>query len=110
MSWDRERALRLGRARTRNGRDVFILREAILNVRSKETETESINILIGAVVLDKRPYRKNTILKTELHYWEGGGLGHHGGDDLVDYPDQEISKREVRRRKIYEEYQKRLNS
>ena len=78
MPWNRQRALRLGKARTRDGRDVINLQEATLDGRQ---------VLIGVIIQKKRPYPDHRCLKTEHAYWERGGLGFHGGDDLLDAPD-----------------------
>jgi hypothetical protein len=76
MNWNRENALKNQKARTRDGRDVFNIREALLDGRS---------VLIGDVATIKRDsYKKVRIIPIESHYWEDGGLGRHSGDDLID--------------------------
>jgi hypothetical protein len=72
--WDMVEALKTKRVRTRDGRDVFNFKKAIMNGET---------VLIGDVAIKKPPYPNNTIINYESHYWSGGGLGHHGGDDLV---------------------------
>jgi hypothetical protein len=75
-SWNREKSLKIGRAQTRDGRDVINLREAVLDGR---------DVLVGDVATTKRKHYKNdqVVVHVESAYWEAGGLGKHGGDDLV---------------------------
>jgi hypothetical protein len=74
MSWDRKHSLATGQAKTRDGRLVVRLREATLDGRP---------VLIGDVTVTKPPFKTGKELKTEHHYWEIGGLGINGDDDLV---------------------------
>jgi hypothetical protein len=74
MSWDRKYSLETGQAKTRDGRLVVRLREATLDDRP---------ILVGDVTVTKPPFKSEHELKTEHHYWEIGGLGINGDDDLV---------------------------
>jgi len=62
-------------AKTRDGRDVFNVRRAIL---------DGDRVLIGEVAIDRPPYKPGKIIKTESMYWGAGGLGRHGGDDLME--------------------------
>jgi hypothetical protein len=75
-SWDMALALREKRAVTRDGRQVYFLKVSILDGRE---------VLTGKVAEKKGPPVKNTILKTENMWWFNGGLGAHGGDDLMNY-------------------------
>lgn len=75
--WIESKVLQAGKCYTRDGRIVFDLKRAILDDRE---------ILIGKVTIGKPPFAKKGIVKTERHYWERGGLGTHGGDDLVLQP------------------------
>lgn len=72
--WDRTKALQKKAAWTRDGRIVTQLREATLDGRT---------VLIGVITTTKGPWKHGTILQIESAYWERGGLGLHGGDDLV---------------------------
>jgi hypothetical protein len=74
MSWDRKHSLETGQAKTRDGRLVVRLKEAILDGRV---------VLIGDVTVNKPPFKSGKELKTEHHYWEISGLGINGDDDLV---------------------------
>jgi hypothetical protein len=73
-SWDRKHSLATGQAKTRDGRLVVRLKEAVLDGRV---------VLIGDVTVNKAPFKKMAQLKTEKHYWEISGLGSNGDDDLV---------------------------
>ena len=74
-AWDQDRALKTKRAITRDGRDVFDLH--IVEIDGKEA-------LAGMVALVRPPYKREQIIKTEWHiWWSLGGLGGHGGDDLM---------------------------
>lgn len=75
MSWNRQKALLTREAKTRDGRAVVGLREAVLDGRE---------VLIGCVSIEKPPFKKNKLIKIESSYWESGGLGLNGDDDLVD--------------------------
>ena len=75
MSWNRQKALESGQAKTRDGRVVFGLKEAVLDAKE---------VLIGCVSVEKPPFKKNKLIKVESSYWESGGLGLNGDDDLVD--------------------------
>ncbi len=72
-AWNRDAAIKSGRANTRDGRTVVGLREAELDGRP---------VLVGQVLAG----RKGPLLCLENAWWEAGGLGLHGGDDLVDAP------------------------
>lgn len=74
MSWDRKHSLETGQAKTRDGRLVVRLKEAVLDGQV---------VLIGDVTVDKAPFKKTVQLKTEKHYWRSSGLGINGDDDLV---------------------------
>lgn len=75
MSWNRQKAILTGNAKTRDGRVVVGLKEAVLDGKK---------VLIGHVSVEKPPFKKNKLIKIESSYWESGGLGIHGDDDLVD--------------------------
>ena len=75
MGWNREAALEKRQANTRDGRAVLDLREATLDGQT---------VLVGFVTDEKRPFKRGHIIKGEHHWWGAGGLGCHGGDDLVD--------------------------
>ena len=91
MTWNRKLALKKGKAVTRDGRNVFFLKEAVL-----DGET----VLIGDIEVNRVKHKDSgweTItlesaywegggwetITLESAYWEAGGLGRHGGDDLV---------------------------
>ena len=74
MSWDRAKALREGKAKTRDGRHVVDLREAVLDGKA---------VLGGRITASKPPWKRGRIIPVESAYWEAGGLGLHGGDDLI---------------------------
>jgi len=76
MGWNRKAAIKSQRAKTRDGRYVLNLRESELN---------GIPVLTGIICHTKQPWKKGQVLVGENAYWESGGLGTHGGDDLVDY-------------------------
>jgi hypothetical protein len=82
MSWNRKQALAKGRCKTRDGRIVLGLHEATLHDETHIVKNKP--VLIGDVVDPRRERPKGTILLSEAHIWPPGGLGHHGGDDLVD--------------------------
>lgn len=72
MRWNREMALRAGQAMTRDGRLVVCLKEATLDGRE---------VLTGLVVRPEDAGKR--MPRLERMVWEAGGLGQHGGDDLV---------------------------
>lgn len=81
--WDYGKALASKRARTRDGRDVFDLREAVLDGE---------RVLIGAMATIKvRQYKKDSGIPIESVYWPLAGWGRHGGDDLVNLPERRKS-------------------
>jgi hypothetical protein len=75
--WDRQKALANHRAMTRDGREVFSLAAAILDGKT---------VLVGKVATRNQPYPDGQIVRIEAHYWSDGGLGLHGGDDLMSHP------------------------
>jgi len=81
MSWNRKQALAKGRCKTRDGRIVLGLHEATLHDETNMVKNRS--VLIGDVV-DPQKKQGTIMLFSEAHIWPPGGLGHHGGDDLVD--------------------------
>lgn len=78
MKWNREAALKAGKARTRDGRQVLSLREASLDGKG---------VLIGIVTRGKAPFTKRGIAPASCGYWENSGLGMCGDDDLLNAPD-----------------------
>jgi hypothetical protein len=74
MAWNQKNSLATGQAKTRDGRLVVRLKEAVLDGRV---------VLIGDVTVNKAPFKKMAQLKTEKHYWEISGLGSNGDDDLI---------------------------
>lgn len=75
-SWSTEEALKIGKAKTRDGRFVLGLKLAVLDGRQ---------VLVGDITIKKRGFKADQTLLLESHYWEAGGLGRHGGDDLVPF-------------------------
>jgi hypothetical protein len=61
-------AVKSGRAKTRDGRQVIGVEKARLNGH---------DVLVGLVL------RGRTRIVSEWHIWGKSGLGAHGGDDLV---------------------------
>lgn len=75
LKWDEELALRRRKAWTRDGRHVSSLHVATL---------DGTEVLVGK--LSEKPipfYRHEEVVAVEDHYWRRGGLGNHGGDDLI---------------------------
>lgn len=72
-TWNQTNAIKAGKAWTRDGRPVSGLIEAMLGGQK---------VLIGYVVTlgTKKSEAK---YKFEHHFWRDGGLGCHGGDDLI---------------------------
>jgi len=74
--WNREDALEKKKAITRDGRLVINLKESVLDGKK---------VLTGAVATKKPPYKADEMVLLENHYWSSGGLGRHGGDDLLNF-------------------------
>ena len=73
-NWNREAALEQKKAITRDGRLVIDLKQSVLDGRE---------VLTGSVGTKKPPFKAGEMVFLESHYWENGGLGRHGGDDLL---------------------------
>ena len=74
--WDRDRALKERKEKTRDGRLVINLKESVLDGRK---------VLTGLVVRTKPPYKKDENVRTDFCVFWLGGLGRDGHSDLFNF-------------------------